>query len=103
MSDTRMADLEGTLSADHRRARGTRMADLVKPATVRMRGDEWTLSAETAAFLEKRGVIWRDHDCEQNTADNGFPDAGPCYGVAGREDSLEETWNIGVLDRWADG
>lgn len=79
------------------------MPDMTKPAHVRMRGDEWALLPLTAAILEGRGVIVRDPDCEQNTADNGYPDEGPCYAVVGEPESTEETWNAALLDKWEDG
>ena len=79
------------------------MVDMSKPAYVRMRGDEWYLRPETAAKLEKDGIISRDYDCEQNTLDNGYPDEGPCYGVNGAPESDEETINATLLDKWEDG
>lgn len=79
------------------------MVDMTKTAHVRMRGDSWDLKPATAARLEAQGVISRDYDCEQNTADNGFPDMGPCYGVNGESESVEETNNAALLDKWEDG
>ena len=76
--------------------------NLEKPALVRMRGDAWELTPKTAAFLEEKRVIVRDHDCELNTADNGYPDEGPCYAVVGEPESTEETWNAALLDKWED-
>lgn len=75
--------------------------NMAKNAYVRMRGMEWDLAPETAAHLERSGMIWRDYDCEQNTNDNGFLDEGPCYGVMGEEDSPEEQRNAAMLDELA--
>ena len=75
--------------------------NMEKNAYVRMRAAEWVIDPETAAHLERSGVIWRDVDCEQNTNDNGFLDEGPCYGVTGEEDSDEENRNAATLDHVA--
>jgi len=77
------------------------MTDMTKNAYVKMRGMEWEIEPVVAFDLVRRGMIWRDFDCEQNTADNGFPDEGPCYGVVGEEDSDEELRNAAELDGWA--
>jgi hypothetical protein len=67
-----------------------------------MRGEEWSLPVETAEGLERDGIIWHDYDCDQNTIDNGWLNAGPCYGVTGQEDSEEEYLNaltVGQAER----
>lgn len=67
-------------------------------AHVRMRDEAWDLTLRVAKALESQGVIWRDHDCDQNTKDNGYLNAGPCYGVSGESESLEEKVNADILD-----
>jgi hypothetical protein len=79
------------------------MVDMSKVAYVRMRGDEWFLKPETAQRLNDVGIIWRDYDCERNTEDNGYPNEGPCYGVSGESESVQETSNAALLDKVEDG
>jgi hypothetical protein len=69
-------------------------------ATVRMRGNEWEISATAARMLEKRGVLWIDHDCVENSIANGMDaaEAALCYGVSGESESPEEDDNAALLD-----